>query len=289
MATPQSRVEAIRERNRRRKKVRRIIFLALFLGVVVGAIFFFRAPNFLLKEIVIDGAHVLDKAELKAAIDEELSGYYAFVIPKRSMFFFPKEKIEYRLRDDFRRIETLSLDENRRALHVTLTERSSVYLWCGEEPRQNPEPCYFIDDAGYVFSKAPFFSGSIYFKFFGKLEAEGEEGALGGRVLPETYMPNIIAMKEGLEKSNLTPYAFVRLQEGDAAFLLSESYRNDMQRILFKNGDDTHILVRNIRAAAGTSPLKDELKSSFDSLLYLDARYPEKVYYKFIEETKESE
>ncbi len=55
--------------------------------------------------------------------------------------------------------------------------------------------------------------------------------------------------------------------------------------MLLKEGDDTSILVRNLRAAITVDGLAKELKEKFDSLLYLDVRYPEKVYYKFAGET----
>ncbi len=278
-----SRVEAIRQRNRKRKKIRRIIFLILFLGLVTGAVFFFRSPRFLIKDVVVEGAHVLDENELRAVAERELKGYYLWVIPKRSMFFFPKHDIEKALRTEFKRIETLSLFENGRLLRMALTERESVYLWCGEEARRNPEPCYFIDETGYVFSKAPFFSGSIYFKFFGPLESEGTDGPLGGRVLPEAVMSGIIVLKENMENTALVPYAFMRGSDGEAAFLLSESYESERQTVRFILKDDTQIIFRNLKAAISAAPLKDDINKKFDTLLYLDLRYPEKVYYKFEE------
>lgn len=281
MTGSKSRVEAIRERNRRKRKVRRWIISILIVGVLTGAVFFLRSPHFLIKDTVIVGAHVLDTNELTSVVDTQLSGYYAWVIPKRSVFFFPRQNIEDALRKEFKRIDTFDMTQLSRTLTITVTERKSVYLWCGEEVRLNPEPCYFIDDTGYLFSKAPYFSGSIYFKFFGALETQGPDGVLGGRVLPESYFPSVIQMKEGLDKMNIQAYAFAREKDTDAAFILSSQYRSDIQKVLLKEGDDTSILVRNLRAAITVDGLAKELKTKFDSLLYLDVRYPEKVYYKF--------
>lgn len=281
MTGSKSRVEAIRERNRRKKKIRRWIIAILVVGLLTGAVFFFRSPHFLIKDTVIVGAHVLDANELTNSVDAELRGYYAWVIPKRSVFFFPRQKIEDALRKEFKRIDSFSMTQLSRTLTITVTERKSVYLWCGEEVRLNPEPCYFIDDTGYLFSKAPYFSGSIYFKFFGALETQGPDGVLGGRVLPENYFPSVIQMKEGLDGMNVKAYAFARGKDKEASFILSNEYRSDRQTVLVKEGDDTSILVRNLRAAINVEGLAKELKTKFDTLLYLDLRYPEKVYYKF--------
>jgi hypothetical protein len=51
--------------------------------------------------------------------------------------------------------------------------------------------------------------------------------------------------------------------------------------IIFKIDSDFQKIAENLQAAITTEPLQTDFKNKYSSLLYIDLRFGNKVYYKF--------
>ncbi len=87
------------------------------------------------------------------------------------MFFcIPKNQILEVLQDNFKILKDINISiKNTNTLEVSLTERKALYTWCGASPTSPSDNCYFVDENGYIFDQAPYFSGEVYFKFYGPM------------------------------------------------------------------------------------------------------------------------
>mgnify|MGYP001604120421 FL=1 len=187
---------------------------------------------------------------------------------KTNILFYPKGAIIQTLAAQYLRLGEINLSiKNNRTLVVAVIEREPLYTWC------QTDDCYFLDADGYVFDKAPYFSGNVYFKFYGALES----GPLGA-YFAKDYFKNFTAIKNTLTALELEPIALELKAQGDAEFVLAGTAT---PKILFRADADPENIAGNLRAALQTEPLKTRVVKEYSKLEYLDLRFENKVYSKF--------
>jgi len=278
-----------------KKRRRRAILNKIFLSVFgLGAIFFLftyisRLPNLNIVEIQIEGNKTVDTEILKTTIEEELAGKYLWLFPKTNILFYPQNAIKNELQDKFTRLNNIDLSiKNNKILFVSLTEREAKYTWCGTEvqgvgiPQGSQtleipkEKCYFLDENGYIFDEAPYFSGEVYFKFYG---TTGQP--LGSYFLKDKFK-QLTSFKDILVNIGLKPVSLSVTKDGDVEIFLSRgSSATTLPKIIFKIDADFQNVAENLEAALTTEPLKTEFKNKYSSLQYIDLRFGNKVYTKF--------
>jgi hypothetical protein len=270
-------------KKRRRRSVVNKFLISLLGLVAIFALFSYisRLDSLNIKDIQIAGNKALDAETVKNAVSQKLTGKYIWLFPKTNILYYPQGGIKSELQNQFKRIENidLSVDTNK-ILIITLAEREAKYTWCGQEISviggDSGQKCYFMDTEGYIFDEAPYFSGNVYFKFYGSLNTAEPMGIhfLGNKFI------NIIKFKETIESMKLSPTAFWLENNGDANFSLSKDPTIG-GKIIFKIDSDFEKIAENLQAAVSGEPLKSKLKNNLSSLLYIDLRFSNKVYDKF--------
>jgi len=135
-----------------------------------------------------------------------------------------------------------------------------------------------LGEGGFIFAKAPDFTGNIFFKYFGTPETDFSRTSsepLGLEYMPPDKFRSVTAFLESFEELELEPTSFTRLSGVDF-------------KVRFKDG--SYILFGGEQSLAS---VLDNLQSVFESevflgrddvkLDYIDMRFGNKVYYKFIE------
>jgi hypothetical protein len=286
-------------KNKRKKALRNkaLIILGMFFLLAVAFIFFSRWEEVNINTLDIQGNKILDDESIKKVVEEDLKGYYLWFIPKSNTFLYPRKKIENDLEDKFKRIEELNVDIlNNRVLKISIKERKAVYTWCGENIEEFDvsghlevdkvndvlEKCYFLNDEGYIFDKAPYFSGEVYFRFFGELSpVKDVSNPIGSYFEPEIFN-KLIFLKDNILDVDLYTQAFAVKENGDMEFYLSS--KNSLvnsPRVIFKRDADFVKIAENLQSAVKSEPLNTTLKEKYDSLNYIDLRFGNKIYYKF--------
>ena len=265
------RLSELKKHRRRAFLGKTLIFLFGFLVVFGFLIYISRLPRLNIDNIIVVGNKVVETEAIKEVAEKELAGDYFFVFPKTNIFLYPKNKLEYDLLNEFKRIKDVSfLVEDRKMLRMVVSERTPKYLWCDGIVMSPsvPENCYFMDEGGFIFDEAPYFSGEVYFKFYGTAS------------LLEKSFENLISFKKTLEGMGLRP-AVLSIQENrDVRIFLSTSTGPE---IIFKVDSDFQKVTENLEAALTTEPLQSDFKNKYSSLLYIDLRFGNKVYFKFNE------
>jgi cell division septal protein FtsQ len=177
--------------------------------------------------------------------------------------------------NNFRRIETLNFDvSNPETLKIEITERVPLYTWCGEV-LDLKNKCEFVDKDGYVFDEAPYFSGDIYFRFYGKLS---------DYYINQEYFKNLVLFISNLDRTELLPVALIEKEDDELEIYLSSNNLNiNSPKIILNYKGDLEKLFQNLKSAIETDPLKTKIKENYTKLKYLDLRFSNKVYYKFDE------
>ncbi|HAS80547.1 MAG: hypothetical protein UR25_C0001G0153 [Candidatus Nomurabacteria bacterium GW2011_GWE1_32_28] len=266
-----------------RKKI--YFFIFLFFLILVGLSFLSRWDNLNIDNIEVSGNKVIETKVIEDIVKDKIAGNYFYFFPKTNFFFYPKNKIITELTDKFRRIKNISINlRNLKTLEISLTERVALYTYCGDtldlKPEIENQECYFIDESGYIFDEALYFSGNVYLKFFGILD-KNKDSPLGSYFY-QPYFKKLVALKETLNKINIKPVAFFIEDNEDVKMFLSSSVTYQMgPEIIFKLDSDFDKVIENLQSVLTTEPLKSDFKNKYDSLLYIDLRFGNKVYYKF--------
>lgn len=275
------------ELKKRRRRVllnKFLICISFSLVIVVALVFLSRIPSINIKEINVTGSKVIDSELVKSSIREALTGNYFFFFPKTNIFFYSKSDIENKLHEEFKRIKDIQISvKEKQTMEVTISERVALYTWCGEVPPKSEEEiteCYFLDDSGYIFSEAPYFSGEVYFKFYGKVDLK-DESLLGSTFSPEDFN-KLSTFKESLEDIGLHPASLYKKDKEEVRVFLPKGKLSFIgPEIIFKIDSDLEILMENLDTALRTEPLLSNFKNKYSSLEYIDLRLGNKVYYKF--------
>lgn len=292
MALDRPSSERLLEFKRKQRRVRLIritIFSFLCVACIGLLIYLSRIPAVQITDVVVRGNNIVREKDIQASVRGILAEYYFWIIPKSNILLVPTKTITQRLQTEFPRFKDVTVERiGGHTLSILVSERASTYLWCDSLPTSNAtaapesEHCYYVDDTGYIFSSAPYFSGTVYFKFFGMLWAT-DTNPVGQHVLDPQIFKQVIRFKENLETLAIEPKGFITYDTGLYGLLLSPVLDDNVQKIVFSKDNDIDTIADNLLAALRGEPLKSKFNSQFTNLEYIDLRYDKKVYYKFRE------
>ena len=261
----------------RRLKRKRILFRValgatgfLVLFAAVSALFYISAVR--IKNISVSGNSTLESGEIISAASGFLRGKYFGIYPRDNILIFPKEEISAGLAEKFGRIKKVVVEGDfPDSLLINITERKPTALFCGAQPeadsREEDFVCFFIDEDGIVFERAPDFSDNVYVKFY----AESEDGV--SEKIPEKIsgFKKMMKFTEAARRGGVDIMKVVMEKEGLRKFYISEGWY-----IMLKENDDFQTALENLELA-----LEEKIKDSRKYLEYIDLRFGNKLFYKY--------
>jgi hypothetical protein len=277
------RLVELRKRRQRVFWAKAILGAIIFLAVFFGLVYISRTPVLNIDHINVVGNKVIDTETIQGIAQVEIDGNYLWFFPRANIFFYPRDDIRARLVEYSQRLKDIKISINKKTLEISLSERQGKYTWCGEaylgaklpSGEEGEQKCYFVDEDGYVFDEAPYFSGEVYFKFYGPKD---------GPYFHEVDFHRFVRFKEALASIGTVPVAlFVPGGEEVKVFLSSQSALSQGPELIFKVDADLDALVSNLEAALSAEPFQSEFRDQYSSLEYIDLRFGNKVYYKFDE------
>lgn len=249
-------------------KIGSIFFILLF--ILVGFIFGLRIKQINISDIRIKGSSTISKQTLKEFTQEKISGNYIFVFPKSNIFLYPKKDLQISLLENFKEIKETEVSfENFQSISVNIEERKPYSLYCGSYISTTTD-CYFLDEDGLIFTKAPNFSGNVFLKYFGVLDTED---LIGGQFIPSKDFKEINFFLSSLSKINIIPIAFSVLDEKDF-----EVHLESGGKILFGRVQNLSDVYENIQSVFDSEDFNEDNLPNLD---YVDFRFGNKVYFKF--------
>ena len=279
------RIAEIKRKTKKRLLRLIILIFILIVSVILGLSYFSNDKHIIIDNIIIDGTNIIDKNNVDSFIKEKLSGKYFYLFNKANSLIYPEGEIYNNLLEEFPRIEELNVSrEGFKTLHIKIKERSGSYLYCGEQIPEDQsligENCYFINNDGYIFDNAPYFSGDIYFKYY--IPIEDNTGALIGKnIMDKNRFYQLARFIDGIEALGFKASYVILDKEGTSSLFLEKRANNINPKIIFKTDDDLTIMLENLSSAMSKSEFADEIKERYDTLSYIDLRFDNKVIYKF--------
>jgi cell division septal protein FtsQ len=261
-------------------------FLGIFVVILVAVSFLASWKKINILDVSVTGNKVIDTASLQALAQKELDGKYFWLIPKSNYLFYPKQTIKQNITDTYKRFTSVSVEiADSNVLNINVSERVGKYTWCGEEFEnisKEDQKCYFMDDSGYIFDEAPYFSGDVYFRFYGATTGDGER--IDGSDYFKEAFPNLVLFRDLAEDVGVKPVA-MHVEGNEVKMYLESSTSDEPPVVQVKTNADIKKVVENLKTALGTDPLKSKFDKNYKSLEYIDLRFGNKVYYKFKNES----
>ena len=133
------------------------------ISVVLVAIWFgTRLDVVTISEVQVSGGETVSDTALRVRIEEELSGSYFHLIPRRFAWLYPEQAIREVLLE-YDRIDTVSIVlRGGTVLEVSFTEHLPAALWCAEDDLTT---CLFINADSYAFATAPRLAGGSFIRY----------------------------------------------------------------------------------------------------------------------------
>jgi len=201
-----------------------------------------------------------------------------------NFLIYPHDKIYNGLINEFPRIQSLSLKrEGSNILKIQIVERVGSYLYCGvsipESKDDIGENCYFVNNDGYIFDKAPYFSGDIYFKYYKAINGDAKN-PLGTQMYEPERFHQLLRFMDGVTSLGFN-ISYLVVDTNGLYSLYLKSSGNSNPKILFKEDNDWVIILDNFSTAMSEKEFANEINSKYDTLSYIDLRFKNKVLYKF--------
>lgn len=262
------------KKNRRRKFFGKVLlWKIIFLGLLAVLVFISRIDRLNIQSVQVFGNTVLETEQILSVVEENISGYFFWLFPRSNFLFWPEGKTKDDLSQTFKRLQNIDFTlDGSGNLSVLVSERQGKYTWCGEEKKEGESlVCYFMDEEGYVFDQAPYFSGDVYFKFFGPI--------VDSSFTPDLY-PKLREFRENLITMGFKPVALYVKKDGDIEIELS-SVSEKIPKIFLKSDFEVEQTSETLQSALRTDPLISNMKNKYKSMEYIDLRFGNKVYFKF--------
>lgn len=252
----------------------RVIFVTVLLGGLIwglSAISYSSKLN--VQTILVSGNATVPTDGVLAAARDEMQGRNFLVFSRANILWYPKQQIINTLQYSYSWIDTVSIDRvNSTTINIKIKERVPVAVWCGQS-QEKPTPCHLMDTQGYLFAKAPEFSGAAYIKLYGPLMSGSWRGA-------EFFSQNGLAHMLDFAKS-LPEIGFQPLTAAVASANAYDMFVGSSTYISVKTSDSVQEIISNIHSLLSQKSFSDSQTSNFSNLLYIDARFSNKLFYKF--------
>ncbi len=257
----------------REEKIKRAIKIIILIIILSIPVYFARSEKFLIKSVVVSGNNVTKSEDIQQIVSDNLSGSYFWLFPHENIVLYPKDKIVSDLLNKQPRLNSVVVTQTEgNTLEVAVTERAPMALYCKDYSTPvAPEECYFLDDTGYVFSKAPSFSGNVYLVY---ATSDVYEEPIGHSIIDKENFLKTAAFAKTLPPLGIYPRIFL-LKNDEYRIILSNK-----AEIMWPRDKDLNEVRTNLASFLADKSIKSD-PEFLNKILYIDMRFGNKIFYKF--------
>jgi len=275
-----------REKKRSKKK---IIILITALVVIIGSfVYTMNQDSLAIREVRIEGQRTLIASDVRDIIDDYLGRTLLGILPRDNVILLSTDRLTQYLKETLPKIEHIEMSiENGNKLVVHIGERSAHSLWCIDRDYESvfDEECYFADQDGLLYARAPYFSGGVYMKFF-LPPNDTQNEYIGHTVTAVNSFTDFFDFLNTLEEMYSLAVHGVSFNEfGDVTIALSRVrtrvYPQTMPYIIYNQSDDYETVLRNVGIVLNFDDFNRDFTNRPSSLESIDVRFDGRVFYTF--------
>lgn len=270
---PAAKHKSIRLKKKRQKVrvFRATLFIAFIFSVALGLAALSRSDSVRVSVTKVTGNNLIDASELLSLAENEAAAALLGIFKKDNLILYPRSKIEKRAKEKFGAVKKIDVSfKSKDEVLMNVEEYGTDYLWCASEN------CFFMDENGRVFAKAPTFSGNIYFAYYGLLSADAP---IGSNFLSPARLQELKTFRESVRTLGGEPIGLFARTPDDYELLLSGGGKilfNTKTEFL-KTFENLEAIVRENGGIDGGKIAEGDFLSKID---YIDLRSGFKAYFK---------
>ncbi len=233
--------------------------------ILMTAIWYGTRVSFLtITTVTVEGGETIKHEQVVSTAQAVLEGQYVGLIPRRFAWSYPAEEITERISAIPRLKDPVIKRVSGTELHIQFAEYIPHALWC---QGRGSEECYFIDETGYAFSKAPKLEGGAFPRF----HTIGTKAAERTVMIPIDDLRAIEALREAISTNLGLPIAYVETDMVRDVFL-GVAGGGEIKATLRMTPEET---VSNLSSILASEAFADIAPGSFQ---YIDLRFGNKVF-----------
>ncbi|HEY0010825.1 MAG TPA: hypothetical protein VGB97_02835 [Candidatus Paceibacterota bacterium] len=283
---PQSRTarpssERLRDRRKRAQKSFRT---ALLIGVAVLAallLYLLWLPQVRVSEVEASGPNA---ESVESVVQAELRGTYAYIVPRNTIFFLPKDAIRAAVLREHPELAAVSISRaSFRTIEIAGTLRAKAFIWCGTTPdaAMQGSACYEADAEGLIYRQAEVSTSTAV------LTTESDAAITPGDLriyspVDRELTPDVSPVGSHIVSATAIPDAlrFVKAIRGLGVPVSALAIHDDEADLLSGPTRITYVLGREEDAAALAASVIPTLNLVDGTIEYLDLRFKGKAYVK---------
>ena len=247
--------------------------IVLIAGLLYGLSALSKAPMINIQTILVSGNSAVSSDDILVTTREILQGHRLLIFSRSNIFWYPKQQIINTLEHSYLWIDSVSIDRvNSTTISLNIKERVPVMVWCGVS-REKAGTCQLMDSLGYLFAKAPEFSGTAYIKLYGPIT---DAGWRGSNFYTPSGLNHVFLLTKALPEIGFQPTEVEVVNDNQYNLFL-----NSGTRISVQVSDQVSTIVANLSSLLTQKAFADSQIDNFANLLYIDARFGNKLFYKF--------
>lgn len=281
-----------REKRQFRKKTIMLSFSLII--IILTSVYVMNNRYLRLEQIEITGQKTLISSDVKQVAEDYLDKKYLWLFPRSNVFLFNRNALENKLRESFPKINNINVSlDAAETIIISIGERSAHSLWCVNRIYENPfdEECYFADESGLLYARAPYFSGNVYMKIF--IEPFDEnQNYIGSQVRDEQSFNELFTFLDTLSSEFPLRIGRVYFDEFDDVRVQISRLNNIIYPrrevfIRYNQNESYETVLRNIGITLDFKEFKQEFNEHSQDLQSIDVRFDRRIFYTFapIEET----
>ncbi len=261
-------VSKLRARRRKRRLLIAIGIVLTLLVLLVGAILLLWLPILRIHSVEVVGLTSVRKEAVEERVRARLSGAHGLVLPNDNAFLDNNEAVKKDLLQTCTSFESVTISRsNLQTLLVTVVERTTAALWCGESVASSA-PCFLLDASGTAYAPAANFSGEVYIKYYGPISSTTPRHF----TTPEQFSAVVsLATALGAQTPEDAPVR-VELKDTEADVTFSSGFV-----LMYTLVDEPADVLERFILARKSEPFAGRTLADF---VYLDLRFGDKLYYR---------
>ncbi len=251
----------------------RLAVVTIFFG---GYYLYVKTSFFTITQYDVQGVDTETVQIIQNQLGELARGHHLLILPNNKIFTYHTSAITNLVREHVTDLETIDIRPvGLHTVHITVTLLT---------PFVRTDDGQAVTKNGIVFftnkdiSSYPVLTIASSTKKMTKIEGlPFLQLVRKDKVIEETFLEHIIAMSTRVS-SIIFPVTFILVEETGDVILSNAS---GTSRVMFLEDTDPKKLWSTLVSSIDTEPLKGKLEHNRNGLIYLDARYGNKVFYRF--------
>jgi len=272
-----SKQAVLHDQRHARRRRRRILLFLIFLVLVCGFFYIIRKPFLRVGTVTVEGSTLVNSNDIKEFVEQKLSGYQLFLIPRNSVLFLKRDEIESQILVKFPRLSKATIVSGT-GMYINVSEPIFENMYCMISVETKlPIGCALLHPDGKLGSIAPKYSYSPFFTFYKSGDVLPE---LGTTVISSDELARVSTIKEEVRSYNIPVIGFFYGFEYDELLLDTGDGFSELPRIRLLFGAQVTDIKKTLGIASEDTTVKKLLIDNLVGLDYVDLRFNGQVVYK---------